>query len=152
MFYGAIGHIKKPDCGVLEAYTKPTEQVIQIDTARWRIKSFVNVKLCRTVTTLHECENGEMTNGEHWSKYPCYEKAYIAHYFTKSWEEWLVRIFKRGNMQHNFRTLDTFFKANPDMQHLKEKLIYSVRYEHAIGSMWLSRDLKIISGGNERKI
>ena len=50
-----------------------------------------------------------------------YDKIYIKHYITKSWEDYVMKL-KRGNFTKGVRTVDTFFKYNPDMLHLKAKL------------------------------
>ena len=41
-------------------------------------------------------------------------RAYLRHYLTKSLEEYLQKL-KRGNITKGLRTLDYFFKVNPDM-------------------------------------
>jgi len=44
-----------------------------------------------------------------------YEKAWINHYFSKSWEEYVTRM-KRGNLGNNTRNFDVFFQVNPDLK------------------------------------
>lgn len=154
--YGASGRISSPhpQIGVLEAYPNPAGG--RCDINKWSIKSFVNIKKCRGFITIHEADGGKLTNGGHYNEPQnenlCYDKAWLNHYFTKSWEDFCIRVFKRGNFQNNYRTLDQFFNVNVDMRHIKEKLIKSVRYKHAVGTMWLSREYKLISGGNEKKL
>lgn len=41
-------------------------------------------------------------------------KSYLRHYLTKSLEEYLQKM-KRGNITKGLRTIDYFFKVNPDM-------------------------------------
>jgi O-antigen biosynthesis protein len=50
---------------------------------------------------------------------PVYKKAYINHYFTKSYEEWLEKISK-GSADHanRIRKIDEFFYLNTDMRNL----------------------------------
>jgi hypothetical protein len=90
------------------------------------------------------CKQPDMTDGGHL----VFKKAWINHYYTKSWEDYLDRIFSRGNMQNNYRCLDKFFNLNPDMMPMKEKMVNEQRYRHAASTMWISREMKIISGGN----
>lgn len=154
--YGASGRISSPhpQIGVLEAYPNPAGG--RCDINKWNIKSFVNIKKCRGFITIHEADGGKLTNGGHYNepqnKNLCYDKAWLNHYFTKSWEDFCIRFFKRGNMQNNYRTLDQFFSVNIDMIPQKERLIKSVRYKHTVNTHWISRDFKIISGGNEAKL
>lgn len=98
---------------------------------------------------IHHIHHGIKTNGSYDLESPLnYEKAWLNHYFTKSWEDYCNRIFKRGNMSNNYRCFDAFFKSNPDMQDKEEELLNSVRYRHANSTMYISRKHKIISGGN----
>lgn len=146
MNYGANGHIKRPQGKLLDNYTKPGV-VIERDR-RWAKKSMVNVRLCKGLYNIHIAAGAKDVIGNGESAPLVYKKIWIRHFFTKSWEDFCERIFERGNMNNNFRTLDNFFVCNPDMRHLKKELIESVRYRHAMSTMWLSKDLKIISGGN----
>ena len=149
--YGAGGHIKRPEGGIVDNYVKVG--VVAEESAQWGKKSLVNTRLCRHLKNIHIAYGGTDTQGNDNEKAPIqYEKAWINHYFSKSWEDFCERIFERGNMSNNNRTLDLFFKTNPDMQPLKKELIESVRFRHARDTMWLSRDLKIISGGNVKRI
>ena len=148
--YGANGHIKRPDGGVLENYTKPS-RVVESDM-QWCKKSLVNIKMCNCMKNIHIAEGAIDVNGNH-NEHSClvYKKIWIRHFFTKSWEDFCERIFERGNMSNNFRTLDNFFKCNPDMAHMDEELIYSVRHRHCKNTMWLSKKYKLISGGNIKR-
>ena len=53
-------------------------------------------------------------------------KAWINHYFTKSWEEWKIKILERGDTCPGNRKIDDFFLHNPDMLPLKEQLMSEV--------------------------
>lgn len=148
-FYTANGHISKPKGGVVENYTEEASpEEVSDKYGKIMIKSFVNVHLA-TRTTVHIVPNGVNVNHQHdWNK-RIFKKAWINHYFTKSFEEYCYRMFKRGNMSNNFRTFDNFFKCNKKMLPLKKKLINSIRHRHTINTFWISKDLKIISGGNQ---
>jgi len=151
--YNANGHIKRPKGGVMESYTQESKNDERADygNLNWQIKSFVNVKKAYGMY-LHEVFGG--VNVEHGIKWPyrIFKKAWINHYFTKSWEDYVERMCKRGNMSKDFRTYDHFFENNKDMLPLKEQLINSVRNIHTKSTFWISEDLKLISGGNVNKL
>lgn len=150
--YGANGHIKRPNGGVLENYTSISQGRCDCDE-RWNFKSLVNVSLCNTFVTIHAALGGEHTNGDKDMYGPqCYNKAWINHYYTKSWEDYVDRMCSRGNMSNNYRTFDQFFTVNPDMLPQKMELINSVRYLHTVSTHWISKELGIISGGNLHRI
>lgn len=148
--YGANGHIKRPEGGVVENYTGSWQPPREGD--EWGHKSLVNVAVTEGFETVHTFKGCEHTNGGDKRAPQCYDKAWINHYFTKSWEDWCDRIFNRGNMHNDYRTLDTFFKYNTDLYNNRRELIESVRYKHARSATWLSREFKIISGGNVNKL
>jgi hypothetical protein len=58
-----------------------------------------------------------------------YDKIYIRHYITKSWEEYIWKRKTRGYFVGKIKTLDCFFDINPDMCHLKTKLIEDLKKE-----------------------
>ena len=123
--FGANGHIDRPKGGTVESYTKECKRCDKSN--KWNFKSFVNIKKAIRFNTLHEIYGGCRTNGFSYHTAPqCYEKAYIAHYFTKSWEDFLHRTLKRGQLQNNFRYLDNFFECNPEFKPRREELISSI--------------------------
>lgn len=154
--YGANGHLKRPEGGVVESYTKSMPDGSKLDdgSVQWNVKSLVNVHNCNSEKHIHvfsgcvKTSGGDLFDGNGL----CFEKAWLNHYYTKSWEDYLDRIFARGNMQNNFRCLDKFFKCNPDMLKDKEKMVMEQRYRHAASTMWISRDMKVISGGNVQRL
>lgn len=152
----ADGRIKSPhpELGVVEAYTKEGGRT---DKDVWSVKSFINVQKYKGFKhRIHVASGGVTTRGETTLGKNItslsYEKAWLNHYFTKSWEDYCDRMFKRGNMSNNYRTFDQFFLVNTDMLPLKNKLLNEIRYKHCVSTMWISKDLKIISGGNIQKI
>lgn len=49
----------------------------------------------------------------------------LDHYFTKSWEDWVLRL-KRGNITQNasaLRTVDAFFQYNPELLPYRDELV-----------------------------
>lgn len=150
LLYSANGHINKPLGKVMDNYTKPVDNGCYCDkNPQWNFKSFVNVNKTRNLLTIHAVEGGVHTDfNDDILGNQCYSKAWINHYFCKSWEDYCNRMLKRGNMSNDYRTFDTFFLCNPDMVSIKEQLIDSIRNKHTVSTFWISKDLGIISGGN----
>lgn len=147
---GASGHIKRPFCGVKEAYTKNVP-LLECDD-KWCYKSLVNLKKYQGLEDLHTAIGAVKTdysqNSNEHNVSECYEKAWINHYFTKSWEDWCDRIFKRGGTLNGHRTLAQFFDINTDMESMRKELISKVSHLIPKGTYWLDRKNKIIAGGN----
>lgn len=149
--YGANGHMKRPEGKVVDNYTQHLPEGTRLDNCskQWNVKSLVNVHNCHGKKSIHVFDDCVFTDGLPYEEGDMvYEKAWLNHYYTKSWEDYLDRIFKRGNMQNNFRCLDKFFKCNPELLSQKEKMVMAQRYRHTACTMWISRDLKVMSGGN----
>lgn len=114
--YGANGHIKKPDGDVQENYR--TKEHIPFNEP-YAYKSFVNFHSNRIVVySVHKICSGVFTNYDNkWPVKPViYEKAWINHYFTKSWEEWLWRFKVRGDVTPGNRQIEEFFILNPELR------------------------------------
>lgn len=153
--YGANGHISRPKGDVVKNYTTPMPDGTRIDrcSKEWNVKSLVNVQLCNGNRSIHVFNNCCFTDGKTYIKGDMvYCKAWINHYFSKSFEDYCVRMFNRGNMQNNFRSFDNFFIVNPELYPRREELMESVRYKHCASTMWISRELRILSGGNLEKL
>ena len=123
-YYGANGHKTKPKGKVMDNYTKYS--VCNFDYY-WSKKSFVNLKyFTYWEITIHAINGGV---------YPINEfgdcKAYINHYFTKSWDEWKYKLLSRGDVAINNRKIYQFFKLNPDMLHMKNDLLLEIAIENA---------------------
>lgn len=54
---------------------------------------------------------------------PVYKNIHLNHYITKSWEEYVWKVKKRGYMWGLDKNYDFFFKVNPDMLVIKDKLM-----------------------------
>lgn len=147
---GASGHISRPECGVVEAYTEDGEFVEQ-DTG-WRVKTFAHLNKFKGMRTLHYAMGGVNVYGEPSTDSIIYDVAWLNHYFTKSWEDWCDRIFDRGGTLNGHRTLAQFFEANPSMEHLRDELIASVADRIPNGTYWLDRKRGLIAGGNVGRI
>lgn len=121
--YNANGYVKRPSLPTIEAYTTYRENTM--DNAGWDFKSFVNMHKAECWDNIHKIHDGVNTRGQHSvrdNELLVYDKAWINHYYTKSWEDWVMRL-KRGNMNNNLRTIDDFFSLNPDMECLRDGLV-----------------------------
>ena len=120
--FNASGHIFAPKVPTVEAYTS------------WQY--FEHDMLCKSII---RADNPKV-------KFCCIQRAYdtnlipkpsvydlhpddvwINHYFTKSWEDWCVRM-RRGSQDENLRRVEQFFDIyNPDMRGLKNLLVSEYR-------------------------
>lgn len=151
--YGANKHIKRPKGNVVDNYTSYMPDGFLLDGHfAVNVKSLVNVKKCSGLNTIHVFKECQLTNHSN-DKILSFQKAWLNHYYTKSWEDYLDRIFSRGNMQNNFRSLDQFFKCNPEFtEDQKKEMIFAQRNKHCAATMYISRQYKLISGGNINKL
>lgn len=146
--YGACGRIKKPECGVMEAYPYPAAGKPDKSEC-WNFKSLVNTAKCSHMATLHEAEGGVHTDGATDRMAPqSYKKAWLNHYFTKSWEDYCDRMLQRGNLSNSYRSFDNFFLVNPDMLPMRDELLAQIPRQKGASSMWISKELGLIFGGN----
>lgn len=147
---GASGHVKKPESGVVESYTVESE-LIPIERS-YSFKSIANLSKEGLFIDPHELVGAVNTDREASRVDLCYDKIWINHYFTKSWEEWCNRIFDRGATSPGHRTLENFFQVNKDMEYLRKTLIESVSHKKPVASMWLDKENRIMVGGNLHQI
>lgn len=146
---GANGHVKSPGTPLVTTYTRQNT-TFQAKYG-WDYKSFVNMRKATGWVNIHKiCEGVNTKFGQvdrMVGSVPVYEKAWINHYQTKSWEDWVNRM-KGGAFSYNFRNADTFFAINPDMAHLKEELVRSIKDEYFPSINVISRELDMYTGGN----
>ena len=130
--FGNNNLIYKPDYtkkGIIETYTKECKFQRGDDTC-WYQK-------VKTVYNMNNF-NDDLFGGDHlpkpksnWcrtnytqdTKNLIYDKIYLKHYITKSWEEYIYKITIRGMFYKNHRKYDSFFEMNPDMLDKKEELM-----------------------------
>ncbi len=130
MNYGANGRVYKPDYNgkdYREFYTKRANDAYS--DAFFNI----NTKVCWNMRLLERNKIGGIhcaignwvkTNYIQDRKIICYDKMYLKHYVTRSFEEYLWKIYKRGMHCYNkHRKIDDFFQINPDMEDKKEELL-----------------------------
>lgn len=133
--FNASGHIYAPKVPTVQAYT------------HWEYRD--NDMLCKSIVNVSRpykffCIQRAMRIGQEKVAKPKAAEldtgnVWINHYFTKSWEDWLVRM-RRGSQDPELRKLEQFFTMyNPDMERFKSFLIDSF---HLCQDEWMS-------GGNE---
>lgn len=129
--YGANGHIHKPDCGVVEAYTNDKPDLES--HVNYSFKSFVHLsKSSQNIwPSNHEYKDLVKTDYRTFDrdrnhKIPVFDKAWLNHYFTKSWDEWVWKLNQRGDLIPGNRKILDFFKYNNDMESIKDELIKNI--------------------------
>jgi hypothetical protein len=133
--YGANGLIHKPDYtkkGIIETYTKPCE-LQHIDKCFWHqsVKTVYNMNNFTNKTFYSECLpslkiNWCKTNYTQDKKTLVYDKMFLRHYITKSWEEYVWKLKTRGMFYNNHRKYDSFFEMNSDMKSMRKELLDSI--------------------------
>lgn len=131
MNFGASGRVFKPDYSdkdYREFYTQRGEdsKADNFFCINTKVAWNLNLMNRRTIGGIH-CANGHnwvKTNFAKDRKVSSYDKMYLKHYVTRSWEEYLWKIFKRGmHCYDRHRSIDDFFQINPDMENRKDELI-----------------------------
>ncbi|MEI3535379.1 MAG: glycosyltransferase family 2 protein [Bacilli bacterium] len=128
--YNANGRIKAPsNLSTFEAYTQ------EVQYSEPRIKVIARLKDILSFPTVHHFipRHGRLVTTNNKTIYGMlgsycdFTNGHIKHYMTKSWEDWIRRL-KRGNITNGLRTIDFFFKLNPDLENQKEVLIKNLNY------------------------
>lgn len=123
-YYGANGYVKKPIGKVMNNFTHPSPSNLDY---YWSHKSFVNLKkYTKWENSIHKVHGGIAPVTE-WGEH----KAWINHYFTKSWEEWKFKLLSRGDLGINNRKITQFFCINKDMLPLKNDLLLDIAIDNA---------------------
>jgi hypothetical protein len=143
-FYGANGHITKPKGKVMDNFTKMALNAYNMYGKNWINKSFVNLKNYTywkyNIHGVYGCVYAINKNGCH--------KAWINHYFTKSWEEWKQRILVRGDTFIGNRKIYEFFSVNKDLENKKEELLSNILLDIAIDNATKLGFNKHVTKGN----
>lgn len=94
--HGANGHITRPEGGLQENYPETTWGV----NAKSMTKCFVNLKKSNySWNTVHRLSGAVYTDFTNKIKEnPTYDKIWYDHYYTKSWQDWIERFTKRGDV------------------------------------------------------
>ena len=128
--FGANGYIKKPDYtykGIIETYINEIQGKVP-DKLDSLIKTCYNLKTYNNCFFYNQHHPNKLckccnTNGNKNLHKIIYDNIYIRHYITKSWEEYVWKKTIRGFIWGGFRSLNTFFDINPDMNIYKNELI-----------------------------
>jgi len=145
--YNANGHIKRPEGKVMDNYTNVIDT--DVDSIKWVKKSFVNIRKGERMENNHHIKNGVDAEFKKGTENPkIFKKAWLNHYFTKSWEDFKERMLIRGNMGNDFRNFDNFFDQNPELKDMEEDLLKEVRFKRTNNVHYISRKKRLISGGN----
>ena len=118
--YNANNIVDNPKSNVITTYTTQADDYNH--DHGWKYKSIVKMNSDSWFISCHEIAGGITTSND-FSKYNIsYDKAWINHYFTKSWEEWCYRFIGKENTGLNRRNLEEFFVYNKDMLSIKDEL------------------------------
>lgn len=130
--YGANGLVYKPKytSSYREYYTKECDYT-DIDKRTNSItKKAINLnKIDKEYCVSHHhpvSKNYICTNFSKNIKEICFEYIYLKHYITKSFQEYLWKLYKRGTCCKNHRKLYDFFEMNKDMIDKKCELLKNI--------------------------
>lgn len=136
--YGANGLLSRDmNKGVEETFCNDNNiKEIPFSTLLYDYKTIVNTKLCYRLQSVHKSRLSYNTNYKKMDiRYKLcektYDKAWINHYFTKSWEEFL-NLRRRGDLSRNFRKIELFFEVNKEFLPQKEELMKDLNYNEFI--------------------
>lgn len=115
--YNANGYIKKQDT-LKEKYTCVATNIYEFGNNLPKV--LMNFHKILPLKSVHFPISPNVTKIDYKTKY---DKAWINHYFTKSWDDWCDRFLKRGDLWPGNRQIWEFFRTNPDMLPIKEKLM-----------------------------
>lgn len=129
MNFGASGRVYKPQYNgrdYREFYTQRAgfsnaDEKFKMDSKIcWNLRKITRWNL----TGLHCCAgNWVKTNGEKNRRSTVYDKMYLKHYITKSFEEYIWKVYVRGmHTKGAHRKMDDFFEINQDMLPMREEL------------------------------
>ncbi len=123
--FGASRRVYKPNYsekGVVETFTDESSASIpnQVKTC-YKLKTFKDEFLYSLHCPTDKCNwcNTDFSK----SKAATYNKIYLRHYITKSWEEYVWKRKTRGFVWGRERDFDFFFKFNQDMLPLRNELL-----------------------------
>lgn len=126
--YGCSGHIVKPvyDKPIWEIFTQEcgftyldrrlchsTKMCFNMNKLQEKFIVGNHVALCRYVKPDFSWDRTKLV----------YDKIYLRHYITKSWEEYVWKLTKRGMMCRDHRDFNDFFEMHPELENRKEELL-----------------------------
>lgn len=129
--YGANNLVFKPDYskkGIIDTYTKKagyqyndrpfslTKTVYNMNLYNYEDAKNLHIEYD---LTMKWCKSDFSQDTEN----KIYDNIYLRHYITKSWEEYVWKIYVRGMFYPLHRKYDNFFEINEDMKDRKEELM-----------------------------
>ena len=131
--YGACNYIQKPNQKVLEAYGHEStgylvEQPYALSKTCFNLKKYNDSVFWNPHQPSDKC-NWCRTDFSKNRSAKVYDKIYLKHYITKSWEEYVWRLKKRGFMWGKRRNFDFFFNLNPELKCVKSELMEALKDE-----------------------
>lgn len=144
-YYTANGFIEKPvNRNVVETYTESIDIILPTDGHRV-YKSFINFTLEQFYFIDHHTMAGLFNTKYEPNAFNLekrtFEKAWIGHFYTKSFEDWCYKIMERGDIMPGHRSFDEFFIINKDLKG-REKECYEF-IEHKTMKKHGKCDIKI---------
>jgi hypothetical protein len=129
--YGNNNIIFKPDYtnkGLIDTYTKIAgNQKSDRPMAKTKCAYNMNLYNYEDAKNLHIEEDYSMkwcrTDFSQDIPKTTYKNLYLRHYITKSWEEYVWKVYVRGMFYTGHRQYDTFFEINEDMIPRKDELM-----------------------------
>ena len=130
--YGCSGYIKKPK------YDKPIYEIYTEECGFSKLdKKLCNcTKMCFNLKKLQErfifgnhtalC-NYVKPDFSHDRTKTVFGDIYIRHYITKSFEEYMWKLNKRGMMCKSHRKIDDFFEMHPQLENKREEMLKEVK-------------------------
>ena len=131
--FGANGHITKQN-KLKESYTTALTSLYEWGHCMPKVLMNFHKKL--PLESVHLPIPPNVTKIDYDNKY---KKAWINHYYTKSWEDWCYRFTNRGDLWPGNRQIWDFFQMNPDMEPLKNELM-----DIYFSNLEKNKDLKIV--------
>lgn len=118
-YYTANGHIEKPESrNVVETYTESTDDTLPTDGPKI-YKSLLNFTLEQFYFIDHHTMAGLFNTKYEPNAFNLekrtFEKAWIGHFYTKSFDDWFYKMVVRGDIMPGHRRFDEFFLINKDM-------------------------------------
>lgn len=149
--YGANGHVNKPDYGDKGLIGTYTEEMKGRFT-----NEYFQAKPCYKLSTFDEEFYGTIHQPSDICNFcrtdfskdryaEIFDKIFIRHYITKSWEEYVWKRTHRGYFCGLSRTFDGFFLINPDMNDKKKELLDSLKNDDTLVVM------TYVQGGSQGK-
>lgn len=152
MNFNANSHILRPIGSVIESYTKECD----IHIGNW-VYPFTCTKLAfnmhrwnrSIICNMHLPKNGRWCKTDFSSDITniAYDKIYVRHYITKSFEDYCHKLYKNGQFVVMLRSILDFFDFNPDMSITDDRIqniLSNYSNEYRLSNMVVPMQIKMI--------